>query len=68
MQRDTLESAFNEALKQQQARSQEVREAVPEVPQNSRFLLRALLHSATGMDKIVQRRIGFENEPVFSLN
>ena len=68
MQRETLESALNEALKQQRARSLEVREAAPEVPQNSSFLLRALLHSATGMDKIVQRRIGLEQEPVFSLN
>jgi len=68
MRRETLESAFNEALKQQQARSPELRIAVPEVRENASLLLRALLHSATGMDKIVQRRIGLEQEPVLSLN
>jgi len=62
MQRKTLESALNEALTQQQALSPQIREAVPDGPEHSSFLLRALLHSATGMDKIVQRRIGSEQE------
>jgi len=41
---------------------------VPEVRKESNFLLAALQHSATGMDKIVQRRIGLEQEPVFSFD
>ncbi len=68
MQRETLESALNEALKQQQARLQETREAAPDAPpEQSSCLLKALLHSATRMDKIVQRRIGLEQEPVLYL-
>ena len=64
MQRETLESALNEALKQRQARLQEKLEAAPE---QSSCLLKALLHSATRMDKIVQRRIGLEQKPVLFL-
>jgi hypothetical protein len=68
MQQQSLESALNSALKQRQAQSTQVKEAVPEVPKESNFLLAALQHSATGMDKIVQRRIGLEQEPVFSFD
>ena len=58
MQRQTLASALNAALKQQ-TRKPVVREA-------SSVLLTALKSSATGMDKIVQRRIGLSQEPVSS--
>jgi len=68
MQRQTLESALNLALTQRQAKLTEDEEAAPEVPKESNFLLAALQHSATGMDKIVQRRIGLEQEPVFSFD
>ena len=68
MQRQTLESALNSALTQRQAKLTEDKDAVPEVTKESNFLLVALQHSATGMDKIVQRRIGLEQEPVFSFD
>jgi len=68
MQRQSPESALNSALKQRRAKSTEVNEAVLEVRKESNFLLAALQHSATGMDKIVQRRIGLEQEPVFSFD
>ena len=63
MQRQTLESALNAALKQREAKSQKIRKAAPEVRKETSFLLAALQHSATGMDKIVQRRIGLSQEP-----
>jgi len=68
MQWQSLESALNAALKQRQAQSTEVKEAVPEVRKETNFLLAALQHSATGMDKIVQRRIGLEQKLVVNLN
>jgi hypothetical protein len=66
MQRQTLASALNAALKQR-ARSPEIRETGKKTGQASNFLLTALQSSATGMDKIVQRRIGLIQEPVSSL-
>ncbi len=68
MQRQSLESALNSALKQRQAQLTADKKGVPEVRKESNSLLAALQHSATGMDKIVQRRIGLEQEPVFSFD
>jgi len=56
MQRQTLASALNAALRQQKQ--------TPAAPIASNTLLTALKHSATPKDKIIQRRIGLNQEPV----
>jgi hypothetical protein len=58
MQRQTLASALNAALKQQTQ--------TPVAPKASNTLLTALQNSATPKDKIIQRRIGLDQEPVCS--
>ena len=65
MQRQTLASALNAALKQR-AQSPDIRETGQKTREASNFLLTALQSSATRMDKIVQRRIGLIHEPVTS--
>ena len=55
MQRQTLASALDAALKRRQPQTSKVREA-------SSTLLAALERSATRMDQIVQRRIGLNQE------
>jgi hypothetical protein len=66
MKGQSLESALNAARKQRQAQSPEIRKAAQEERKERSFLLAALQHSATGMDKIVQRRIGLNEEPTAS--
>jgi hypothetical protein len=67
MKGQSLESALNAARKlrqaQAEAQSPEIRKAAQEERKETNFLLAALQHSATGMDKIVQRRIGLNEEP-----
>jgi len=63
MQRQTLASALNAAIKRQREKKKQTQTQTTKDHEKSGSLVAALERSATRMDQIVQRRIGLNQEP-----